>query len=116
MNISFFYILMGGGVFISSVAQLLLKKSAQTNRGGVIREYLNRLVITGYLILFAAMCIAIVAYRVVPLKYGAIIESLGYVFVMLLSAAFLKEKVTPRKILGNLIIIAGIIVFSLDLF
>ena len=87
MNISF-YILMGGGVFISSVAQILLKKSAQTKRESMIHDYLNKLVIGGYLILFAAMCIAIVAYKVVPLKYGAIIESLGYVFVMLLSSVF----------------------------
>jgi drug/metabolite transporter (DMT)-like permease len=116
MRVDFFYILMGGGVFISSAAQILLKKSAQKERESAIREYLNRLVITGYLILFAAMCVAIVAYRVVPLKYGAIIESLGYVFVMLLSAAFLKEKITPRKLLGNIIIIAGIVVFSFDLF
>lgn len=115
MNVSF-YILMGAGVFISSVAQILLKKSAQVDRASAVREYLNGLVITGYLILFAAMCIAIVAYRVVPLKYGAIIESLGYVFVMLLSTAFLKEKVTPKKIVGNIIIIAGIVVFSLELF
>ena len=116
MSVSFFYILMGAGVFISSAAQILLKKSAQTERESRTREYLNRLVITGYLILFGAMCIAIVAYRVVPLKYGAVIESLGYVFVMLLSAAFLKEKITPRKLLGNFIIIAGIVIFSLDIF
>jgi drug/metabolite transporter (DMT)-like permease len=107
---------MSGGVFISSIAQILLKKSAQTQRDSMIREYLNRLVIGGYLILFAAMCISIVAYQVVPLKFGAIIESLGYVFVMLLSAAFLKEKITPRKLWGNIIIIAGIIVFALDMF
>jgi len=115
MNISF-YILMGGGVFISSVAQILLKKSAQIKRKNMLDDYLNKMVIGGYLILFAAMCIAIVAYQAVPLKFGAIIESLGYVFVMLLSAVFLKEKITPRKLLGNIIIIAGIVVFSLDMF
>jgi drug/metabolite transporter (DMT)-like permease len=62
------------------------------------------------------MCIGIIAYRVVPLKYGAIIESLGYVFVMLLSAGFLKEKITRKKLIGNVIIILGVVIFSLDIF
>lgn len=115
MEISF-YILMGGGVLVSSVAQILLKNSAQIERESFVKEYLNKLVVTGYLMLFASMCIGIVAYRVVPLKYGAIIESLGYVFVMLLSAFFLKEKITRKKLIGNLIIILGVIVFSLDIF
>lgn len=111
-----YYILMGGGVFIASIAQILLKKSARIRREKMVQEYLNRLVLGGYAILFASMCIAILAYRVVPLKYGAIIESLGYVFVMLLSAAFLKEKITRKKLIGNLIIILGVVVFSLQIF
>jgi small multidrug resistance pump len=115
MEISF-YILMGGGVFIASVAQILLKNSAQIKRDSFIKEYLNKLVIIGYLMLFVSMCIGIIAYRVVPLKYGAIIESLGYVFVMLLSAGFLKEKITRKKLIGNLIIILGVVIFSLKIF
>ena len=115
MEISF-YLLMGGGVFVSSIAQILLKNSAKIERESFIKEYLNRLVVIGYLMLFASMCIGIIAYRVVPLKYGAIIESLGYLFVMLLSAGFLKEKITRRKLIGNVIIILGIVIFSLDLF
>ncbi len=115
MTISY-YILMGGGVFIASVAQILLKKSARIKREKMVQEYLNRLVLGGYAILFASMCIAILAYRVVPLKYGAIIESLGYVFVMLLSAFFLRERITRKKLLGNLIIILGVVVFSLQIF
>ena len=107
---------MGGGVFVSSIAQILLKSSAKIERESFIKEYLNRLVVIGYLMLFASMCIGIIAYRVVPLKYGAIIESLGYVFVMLLSAGFLKEKITRRKFIGNIIIILGIVIFSLDIF
>lgn len=115
MTISY-YILMGGGVFIASVAQILLKKSARIQREKMLQDYLNRLVLVGYIILFASMCVAIIAYKEVPLKFGAIIESLGYVFVMLLSAVFLKEKITRRKLIGNLIIILGVIVFSLQIF
>jgi drug/metabolite transporter (DMT)-like permease len=107
---------MGCGVFIASIAQILLKKGARIKREKMVQEYMNRLVLGGYAILLVSMCIAILAYRVVLLKYGAIIESLGYVFVMLLSAAFLKEKITRKKLIGNLIIILGVVVFSLQIF
>lgn len=115
MNVSS-YVLMGIGVFIASAAQILLKKSARIKRERVLQEYMNRLVIGGYAILIVSMCIAIIAYREVPLKYGAIIESLGYVFVMVLSALFLKERITGKKLIGNLLIIAGVVVFSLQIF
>lgn len=110
-----FLLLMAGGVFISSISQILLKKSAQQNieEKGFLKQYLNRLVIIGYLLLFAAMLIPFYTYTVVPLKYGAVIESLGYGFVMVLSAFFLKERITRKKLIGNIIIIAGVVVFSL---
>lgn len=113
-----YLLMMAGGVFISAVSQILLKTSAQKNISakGFKAQYLNRWVISGYALLFLAMLIPLYTYQFVPLKYGAIIESLGYVFVMLLSAFFLKEKITKRKLIGNLLIVAGVIIFSLKIF
>ena len=47
------------------------------------------------------------------MKYGSVIDTFSYVFVMLLSYFILKEKFTRGKIIGNLIIIAGIFVYTL---
>ena len=49
----------------------------------------------------------------VPLKYGAVIDTLSYVFVLLFSVALLKEKVTVGKFIGNLLIITGILIYTL---
>ena len=40
-----------------------------------------------------------------------IIESLGYIFVMILSNRILKEKITKKKLIGNLLILIGIIIY-----
>lgn len=107
-------LLMVGGVFISSISQILLKKSANKVNpdDSFLSQYLNPYVIMGYGLLFVAMCIPFIGYRYVDLKYGAVVESLGYVFIMILSAIFLHEKITSRKLVGNIIIIVGVIVFS----
>ena len=48
-----------------------------------------------------------VLYKV-DMRYGPVIDTAAYVFVLLLSHFILKEKITKGKIMGNLIIIAGI--------
>ena len=40
-----------------------------------------------------------------------VVESLGYVVVMLLSYFFFKEKITKRKLLGMAVILLGIFVY-----
>jgi uncharacterized membrane protein len=47
------------------------------------------------------------------MKYGAVIDTFSYVFVMLLSFSLLKEKFTRGRVIGNLIIIAGILIYTL---
>ena len=69
------------GVFISSVAQVLLKKAAQKKYNSVVEEYLNLPVITAYAIFFGATFLSIYAYKVVPLSMGPILEATGYLYV-----------------------------------
>ncbi len=101
------------GVFISSISQIMLKKSAQKEYPNKIREYLNPAVIFAYIIFFGATLCSIWAYTVIPLSLGPILESAGYIFVAVLSWLFLKEKITFRKMIGLSIIIIGIIIYSL---
>lgn len=117
MLVSYLF-MMAGGVFIATIAQILLKKSAEKNIDvkSFKEQYINKLVIVGYLLLFISMLIPLYTYQFVPLKYGAVIESLGYAFIMILSAVFLKEKITKKKLLGNVLIIVGVIIFSVKIF
>lgn len=100
-------------VFIASCAQILLKVSANKNHSSLIKEYLNASVILGYLVLFASTILTIVAYRGVELKMGPILESTGYIFVLLLSSLVLDEKIYANKLIGTALIIFGIFVCSL---
>lgn len=113
MNNTSYYILYLISVTIAAFSQLLLKKSANRTHESLLKEYLNPYVIGGYGLLVMSMLLTIGAYRGLAYKNGPIIESLGYVLVMLLSGIFLKEKITARKIAGTALILAGILVFYL---
>ena len=100
-------------VFISSVSQIMLKKSALKSYSSKIQEYFNPLVIVAYGIFFISSLVTMYAYKYVPLSMGPILESLGYIFVTVLGVLVLKERISKRKFLGMVVIISGIIVFSL---
>ena len=100
-------------VIVSSASQMLLKKGATKKYESVLREYLNPWVISGYgLMVLSTLCV-IYAYRGIAYKNGAIIESLGYLLIMFLSRIFFGEKITKKKLIGNLIILTGVLVFYL---
>lgn len=101
-----------GGVFISSVSQILLKKSADRIYENKIREYLNGLVISAYGLFFSSTFLSLYAYKVIPLSMGPILEATGYLWVALLSWKMLGEKIKKRKIIGLAVILFGIVVYS----
>jgi uncharacterized membrane protein len=47
------------------------------------------------------------------MKFGPVIDTFTYVFVMLLSFVLLKERFTKGQMIGNLIIIAGVLIYTL---
>lgn len=99
------------GVF-SAFSQVLLKKSSNAEHRTRLNEYLNLYVISGYALVFLCMVLMIYAYKGLPFKYGAVMESLVYLYVMVLGKFFLNEEITRKRILGNLFIVCGVIVFS----
>lgn len=100
-------------VFLSSVSQVLLKKSAAEKHEGHLREYLNWRVILAYAIFLGSTLVTVLALRYVPLSQGGIFEATGYIYIGILSVLFLKEKLTKRKLVGMGLILAGSIVFCL---
>ena len=104
---------MFGSIILSSVSQILLKISAKKSHSSFLKEYLNPLVIIGYGMMAAATLTTIAAYQGMDYKNGPVIESLGYVLVMILSYVILKEKVTKKKIIGYAMILAGVAIFYL---
>ena len=106
--------MMGCSVVVAAFSQVLLKKSTKKTYSSIIKEYLNPYVIIGYGMMVAATVLTILAYKFgLDYKSGPVLESFGFVLVMLLSLGFFREKITPRKLIGNLLIVIGIIVFYL---
>jgi len=101
------------GVIVSSFSQILLKKSANREEQSFIKQYLNVRVIVAYGMFFGATLLSIFAYKVIPLTLGAILGTLEYGLVAILGHFLLKENLRARQIFGILVIIAGIIVYSI---
>ena len=106
-------LIMVGCTLLTATSQTMLKKSANEKHKNIIFEYLNWRVITAYIIFVLVLLLNTYAYTMVQLKYGAVIDTLSYVFVLLFSVALLKEKVTMGKLIGNLLIITGILIYTL---
>ncbi len=100
------------GVFISAVSQVILKKEAIKKHDTVSGEYLNTKVITAYVLFVGTTFLSIIAYKVVPLSMGPVLESTSYLWITIFGVMFFNEKVTKRKIIALTMIICGIIVFS----
>ena len=101
------------GVVISAFAQVLLKKSADTKKENVIKEYLNIRTILAYSVFFIATLCSVIAYKYVPLSYGPILGTLEYIFVAVLSYVLLKEKIKKKKLLGLFLVLVGVFIYSL---
>lgn len=100
-------------VVIASFSQILLKKSAQKKYNSFVREYINPYVIIGYGMMVISTIVTIFAYQKVEYKNGPVVEALGYILIMVLSYVFFKESITKRKMLGNALVLLGIIIFYL---
>ncbi len=111
MGLNKYWIVLFLSVIISSISQILLKKSANKKYESIVKEYLNIYVISGYgLLILSTLCV-VFAYRGVAYKNGPIVEALGYILIMIFSSLFLQEKVSKKKVIGNSLILLGVIVF-----
>ena len=97
-------------VFLAAISQILLKKSANIKHTNVINEYKNKYVITAYGIFIVSAFLTMLSYRGVPLSLGPVVETVGLVYVAILSKIFLKEKISRNQIIGIALIIIGVAV------
>ena len=100
-------------VFLGSVSQVMLKKAAQKTYASRIREYLNPLVIFGYVIFVLTTLMNVAAYRGMPLSMGPILEATSYVYVTIFGVTIFHEKLNGRKVAALALILTGIAVYAL---
>ena len=88
------------GVFISAISQVMLKKSAMKSYDSKLKEYLNPMVISAYLMFVGTTFLSIVAYKGIPLSMGPILEATSYIYVTFFGVRIFKEKLNEKKNTG----------------
>lgn len=107
-----FYLIVISGVLACSASQLLLKKSATEEHRNRLAVMVNGKTILAYTVMFVTLVMNIFAMKNgVLLKEMSVLESLGFVFVPLLSAIFLSEKLSRKNIVAIIFVVLGEIVF-----
>ena len=101
------------GTFFTAISQVLLKQSANKKYSNPLLEYLNSRVIVAYGILFGVLLLNTWCYTKVDMRFGPVIDTAAYVFVLIFSRVILNEKITQGKLVGNLLIIAGILIYTM---
>ena len=103
------------GVFVSAIAQVMLKKSAQEQHESVVGEYLNLKVIFAYAIFFSATLLSVLSYRGIPLSMGPLLDATGYLYVTIFGVTIFHEKMTKKRLAALALIVCGIAVYSFSL-
>ncbi|KEK24138.1 EamA family transporter [Bacillus gaemokensis] len=102
------------GIVLANYSQILLKKATLQEYDSKLKEYVNRYVIIGYSLFVINAGLNVIALKGVPLNQAPVLESLSYVIILVFGWYFLGEKITKRKVIGNIIIIIGIVIYSIQ--
>ncbi len=96
------------GVFIASLAQIFLKKSANYQHSTILAEYLNIKVLIGYSMMFISTLCSVYALKNIPLSLAVLLDSTAYVFVCIHGYIFFKELINIQSATALLLILSGI--------
>ncbi|MBP3295693.1 MAG: EamA family transporter [Lachnospiraceae bacterium] len=99
------------GTFVSSVAQVFLKKASQKKYESILREYFNPTVLLSYAVFFGATLLGVYAYKGIPLSMGPVLEATGYIYIMIFGVKYFHESFHKWKALAIGLILAGIVVY-----
>ena len=94
---------------VAGCAQILLKYATKFPEKNKRVKYF----IGGNILLFLTTFAPIFSLRYVEYKFNSIYASISFVTVFAMSSLLLKESMSFRKVLGCILIVIGIIVFSI---
>lgn len=106
-------LLLLAGTFIASMSQIILKKAALKTYDSKVQEYLNFPVISAYIIFVLTTLLSVLAYKGIPLSMGPILEATSYIYITFFGVKIFGEEINKRKIIGLILILLGIAVYSL---
>jgi drug/metabolite transporter (DMT)-like permease len=106
------WLIMMLSVFLASIAQIPLKKSAITTNELSAKYFINIKTAIGYSMMFIASLLSFWSIRKLGIQTAAMIETTGYVYVIIIGRFVFKERFTIRSLLACAFIIGGIIIYA----
>jgi drug/metabolite transporter (DMT)-like permease len=98
-------------ILLTATAQLLLKAGA--SRPHPLASFLNPQTAAGYALLAGVTLMMVYVMQRIELKVATAFQSVTFLLVLAGAMLFLRERVTRARVLGSLLIVAGIAVFFL---
>ena len=89
-----------------------LPQSGMDKLGLLLQQFLNPWIFSGFVSAFVASLAWMAAMTRFELNYAYPFMSLAFVIVMVLGVLFLGEAVNLRKVLGTLMVVAGLIIIA----
>ncbi|MDK2908365.1 MAG: hypothetical protein PWQ87_823 [Candidatus Woesearchaeota archaeon] len=99
--------------FLGAFGGLLLKKSSTSFSFNPFKLIKNKMFISGVLLYLLSTALFIPALKGNELSIIYPLTALSYVWVVFLSALFLKERINYKKIFGIGMIITGVVILTL---
>lgn len=101
--------------FIVSLAQVNLKiGSIKANfKKPLVYNLKNKHLITSIFLFLLVPILSIISLRVIDFSVFYSFTALNYFFIMLFAWKILKEDIDKLRIIGNILVITGVIVFNL---
>lgn len=109
----FYYLCMFLSITIAAGSQILLKKTAQRKYKAWYQQFLDPMSILAYGCMVLSTLFSVIAHREIPLSIAPVWNSSSFMMVALFSFLFLGEKPSKQKWKGMILMVIGIIVFSL---
>ena len=99
------------GTLINSIAAILLKKGSK--KFSLLNLFKNCYLIMGFILYLFSTIFFMLLLKLMPLSIAYPLTSLSYIWTVLFSFLFLKEKFSLNKVFGVGLIILGIVFLNL---
>ena len=71
------------------------------------------MVIFAYMLFVGTTFLSIIAYRVIPLSMGPILEATSYIYITIFGVKIFKETINRKKVIALACIVSGIIIYAI---
>lgn len=101
--------------FLVALAQVILKMGAVRLdlKKPLLYNFKNKYLLLSVFLFLLVPVLSIATLRVIDFSNFYSFTALSYFFVMLFSWRILKEDIDKLRVIGNILVIAGVIIFNL---